>query len=69
MIASVAVQIEEHKPVTMPLTDCIKEVQRAVIRFLWSKDVKGVEICQRFLLEHGERLYYLVKKAFVNRNV
>ena len=37
-----------------PLAVCTKEEQRAVIRFLWSEGVSGVEIHRRLLSQYGD---------------
>jgi hypothetical protein len=36
------------------LAMCTKEVQRSVIRFLWSEGVSGAEIHRRLSTQHGD---------------
>ncbi|GBN43665.1 hypothetical protein AVEN_262642-1 [Araneus ventricosus] len=43
---------------------CTKEEQRAVIRFLWSEDVKASEIHRRPPSQYGE-VHYHVKLCFL----
>jgi len=37
-----------------PLSVCMKEEQRGVIRFLWSKGVTGAEIHRRLSAQYGD---------------
>jgi hypothetical protein len=38
-----------------PLSVCIIEEQRAIVRFLWAEGVKSVEIHRRMLAQYGAR--------------
>lgn len=37
------------------LSGCTEEEQRAVIRFLWSEGVSGVEIYRRRTVQYGDK--------------
>jgi transposase len=37
-----------------PISDCTKEEQRSLIRFLWSEGVSGAEIHRRLVAQYGD---------------